>query len=107
MEWVRIFSSEQEARRRILNHKPQLVAVYGKRICLTLHDNNFFAVQDACSHNGESLSKGHINHLGEIVCPWHGYRFELQTGRPCDSSSPDLATYPIKIDESGFYIGIP
>lgn len=107
MEWVRVFPTEQEARRRIQNDKPQLVAIYGKRICLALHNDQFFAVQDSCTHNGESLSKGHINYLGEIVCPWHGYRFDLQTGRPCDSSSPDLATYPVKVDDTGFYVGIP
>jgi nitrite reductase/ring-hydroxylating ferredoxin subunit len=107
MEWIKIFSDEAEARKRIANHRPQLLILHGKRICLALHNNTFFAIQDACSHHGESLSKGHINYLGEIVCPWHGYRFALQSGRPCDSSCPDLVTYPVKADAGGFYIGLP
>jgi nitrite reductase/ring-hydroxylating ferredoxin subunit len=106
MEWIKIFADEREALRRIQPGKPQLLVVHGKRICLTLLENSFVAVQDACSHNGESLSKGHINYLGEIICPWHNYRFDLKTGSACDSSSPDLKTYPIKLNESGFFIGI-
>jgi nitrite reductase/ring-hydroxylating ferredoxin subunit len=106
MEWIKIFSGDAEARQRILPDRPQLVIVANARICVTLHDDNFYAVQDACTHNGESLSKGKINFLGEVVCPWHGYRFELKSGRACDSSSPDLRTYPVKINESGFFIGL-
>ena len=106
MEWIRIFPTEGEARQRIIADRPQLLIVNGKRICLVLHNNKFLAVQDACSHNGQSLSQGKVNHLGEIICPWHGYRFDLTSGKPCDSSSPDLSTYDVRIDETGFYIAV-
>jgi nitrite reductase/ring-hydroxylating ferredoxin subunit len=106
MEWYKVFKDAAEARQRLSPDKPQLVIIEGKRICLVLHDDNFSAVQDACTHNGESLSKGKINYLGEIICPWHGYRFSLQTGKACDSSSADLKTFPVKIDPSGFYVGL-
>lgn len=106
MEWVKIFENEAEARSRITEHKPQLLIVKGQRICLALHDGEFFAVQDACTHNGESLSKGQVNYLGEIICPLHNYRFQLNTGRACDSSSNDLRTFGLKRDNFGFFIGI-
>ena len=106
MEWIKIFSSEVEARKRIVSDKPQLLVVHGKRICLVLHHEVFQAVQDSCSHNGESLSKGQVNYLGEIICPWHNYRFDLKTGRACDSSCRELAIYPLKIDGDGFFIGL-
>ena len=106
MEWVKIFSSEAEAKSRIFPGKPELLIVHGQRICLVLHDEAFHAVQDACTHNGESLSKGQVNYLGEIICPWHNYRFDLKNGRASDSSNRDLRVYPIKSDDSGFFIGI-
>jgi len=106
MEWIKVFGSDAEARQRILADKPQLLVLYGKRICLALHNDTFFAVQDACTHNGESLSKGTINYLGEVICPLHNYQFDLQSGRECCSRSRDLITYPVKIDESGFFVGI-
>jgi nitrite reductase/ring-hydroxylating ferredoxin subunit len=106
MEWIKVFSSEVEARQKISPDKPQLLILKGKRISLVLHKDNFFAVQDACTHNGESLSKGTINYLGEIICPLHNHRFDLQNGRECSLRSRDLMTFPIKTDESGFFVGI-
>ena len=107
MEWIQIFPNETIARQKLLPDKPQLVIIGALRICLVLHNDVFFAVQDSCTHNGESLSKGKINYLGEVVCPWHGYRFELHSGRACDSACRDLTTYALKIDKTGFFIGIP
>ncbi len=106
MEWVKLFGSDEEARAKLSENKPQLLKVKGTRICLVMHQGSFYAVQDSCSHNGESLSRGQINYLGEIICPWHNYRFQLSTGRACDSSCRDLTTYTIKSDDSGFFIGI-
>ncbi|MFZ6014179.1 MAG: Rieske (2Fe-2S) protein [Bacteroidota bacterium] len=106
MEWIKIFTSDQEAKQRILPDRPQLLVLHGQRICLVRHNDLFMAVQDSCSHNGESLSKGHINYMGEVICPWHNYCFDLQTGREIQGRSADLKTYPVKVDDSGFFVGI-
>lgn len=95
-----------EARSRIQPDKPQLVLIGEKRICLVRRHDQFFAVQDRCTHNGESLSKGMVNYLGEVICPWHNYRFSLQTGRESASRSADLITYPVKTENNGLFIGI-
>jgi nitrite reductase/ring-hydroxylating ferredoxin subunit len=106
MDWIKIFSSEAQARERLTMGKPQLVIIGEKRICLVRLENRFAAVQDTCTHNGESLSKGHVNYLGEIICPWHNYCFELQGGREIQGRSADLKTFPVKADDTGFFIGI-
>jgi nitrite reductase/ring-hydroxylating ferredoxin subunit len=106
MNWIKIFSSVEEADSRIVLNQPQLLIVSGERICLVRSANGYKAVQDACSHNGESLSKGHVNYLGEIICPWHNYCFEMSTGREVQGRSAELKTYPVRIDATGFFIGI-
>ncbi len=106
MEWIRIFSSSEEALQRLAGKSAQLLVIGNRRICLAASNGHFHAVQDSCPHNGESLSGGKVNHVGEIVCPWHNYRFDLRTGRACDSSCADLKVYAIKDDETGFFIGI-
>ena len=106
MDWIKLFSTEAEAKEKISPDRPQLLILHGIRICLVLHHHKFYAVQDACTHNGISLSKGTINFIGEIICPLHNYQFDLQTGRECSSRSRDLKTFPVKIDESGFFVGI-
>lgn len=106
MEWVRIFSSEAEAQSRLKENQPQLVVVRKLRLCMVKRDNHFLVVQDACTHNGESLSRGKVNHLGEIICPWHGHQFDLASGREISERSGDLNTFPVRIQEDGVFIGI-
>ena len=101
-----MFPDVAEALSRIQEKKPQLVIISGNRICLVRHDDQFSAVQDRCTHNGESLSLGHVNYLGEIICPMHNYCFNMKTGNEISGRSDSLKTYPIKIDDSGFFIGI-
>lgn len=105
MEWVKIFDRGDSRMTALGENKPQLLLVRGKKICIVQTTGNWLAVEDTCPHNGESLSKGSINFLGEVVCPWHGHRFSLKTGRECEQRSRDLETYPIKLDDVGLFIG--
>jgi nitrite reductase/ring-hydroxylating ferredoxin subunit len=106
LKWVKIFEAKDEAVQRVPVNHPRLLLVNGIRICLVNHDGIFHAVQDACPHSGEWLSKGQVNYLGEVVCPWHHYQFDLATGKESRSRTRDLHVYPVRIDESGFYVGL-
>lgn len=47
---------------------------------VSLIDGAPYAIEDACNHAGASLSDG--ERIGaSVVCPMHGYRFDLSTGR--------------------------
>ena len=106
MEWVRIFATVGDMEKALAIDKPRLLIVQGKRICLVMRQEGLLAVEDKCPHNGESLSKGAVNYKGEVVCPWHGQRFDLKTGREAAESSRDLITYPVRTEQEGVYIGI-
>ena len=73
--------------------KPQ-----GLRIALAYVDGKVFAVDDLCSHEDASLSKGSLH--GECVtCPLHGSRFDLNTGAALDEPAEEpVQTYPVRID---------
>ena len=49
-------------------------------VLVTLVDGVPHAIEDACNHAGASLSEGELRD-GCVVCPMHGYFFELATGR--------------------------
>ncbi len=105
MEWVKIFPDLKTASERLTENRPQLLMAHGKRICLVKRENHFYAVSDACSHHGESLSKGLVNFAGDVVCPWHGYQFNLKNGRDFQERSADLVTFRIREEADGLYIG--
>jgi nitrite reductase/ring-hydroxylating ferredoxin subunit len=106
VDWVKIFSSVGEMEQAVAPKQPRLLIVRGKRICLVREDHQLRAIEDRCSHNGESLSKGSVNFMSEVVCPLHGYRFNLKTGRESSERSKDLVTYPVREDQEGIFIGL-
>lgn len=44
-------------------------------------NGGFFAVGRRCRHLGADLAKGAVDKEGCLVCPWHGARFDVTTGR--------------------------
>lgn len=62
-----------------------------------------FATQARCSHRGGPLADGLIG-AGKVVCPFHGYAFDLITGEPVMHSCPALATYAVEVDGAGMLV---
>jgi len=49
-------------------------------VLVALVDEEPYAIEDACNHAGASLSEG-TRRGGCVICPMHGYIFELGTGK--------------------------
>jgi nitrite reductase/ring-hydroxylating ferredoxin subunit len=49
-------------------------------VVVALLDGKPYALEDACNHAGASLAEGDRKG-GCIMCPMHGYLFDLPTGR--------------------------
>lgn len=104
--WYKIFDDLLQAEKMVpLNHI-QLIVAKGKKVCLIHSKYGFSVADDLCPHLGESLSKGTINFLNEIICPLHHYRFNLIDGKECGERARDLTIHKVKHNTSGFYIGI-
>ena len=60
-------------------------------------DGEFFAIEDICTHDGEELTGGPVDG-DQIICPRHGARFCLRTGKALTPPAyEDLPTYPVRI----------
>src|SRR5438093_11973562 len=44
-------------------------------------NGELFAVSRRCRHLGADLANGSIDRNGCLVCPWHGARYDVTTGR--------------------------
>jgi len=44
-------------------------------------DGDLFAVTRRCRHLRADLAKGSIDADGCLVCPWHGAKYDVSTGR--------------------------
>ena len=58
----------------------QAFTIAGRRIALFNVDGKIHAMDDVCPHAGAPLSEGRLNGC-VITCPWHGWSFDVTTGR--------------------------
>lgn len=56
-----------------------------------------FAYEDACPDTPLALSPGHLDE-DEIVCPWHGCRFEARSGRRVVHRGTGLRPFPVAVE---------
>lgn len=62
----------------IVNDNPYLIYQYNQ---------SYHGLYDKCPHQGASLSKGWINHRGNVHCPYHAFEFDSD-GRFCGIPDP-------------------
>ena len=105
LKWYKVLSAD-EASRRIPKGSLQLVRLGEQRICIANSNGGYAAISDTCPHRGASLSQGSINFLNEIICPLHGYRYNLENGRECEQRTEDLDVYKIELRENGLFLGV-
>ncbi|OWF41668.1 Rieske domain-containing protein-like [Mizuhopecten yessoensis] len=77
------------------------------KIALFRHGERVFAVDEKCPHAGGPLHLGDIEEIPGgglcVRCPWHSWRFDLDTGKSTMPRGRDLlmAIYPVRVDQDG------
>ena len=73
------------------------IEISGKPLALFNVDGGFYAINDVCGHRGGPLGEGELDGK-TVVCPWHGWRYNVTTGE--NELVPDLPTekYQVKIE---------
>jgi 3-phenylpropionate/trans-cinnamate dioxygenase ferredoxin subunit len=102
--WYKIYDFEKHGTTPQHKDNVRSVDIEGKRICLAFDGENYFALDDRCPHAGARFGAGGWCHEGELVCPVHRYRFNLQTGR--GTQGDYVNTYPVEKREDGVYVGL-
>lgn len=69
-----------------------------KTICVANMNGTLAAVDNFCPHRGGPLGQG-IVEGSKIVCPWHGWEFDLATGN--NPHTPDLNVRSYELKQEG------
>ena len=102
MQFVHLASLNDLQTRKLICAKTD-----GYRILIALAEDKVYAVDDMCTHEDASLSKGSL-HADCVKCPLHGSRFRLATGEALDDPAEEaLNTYEVKIDGDNILVGLP
>lgn len=112
--WVRDFETLS---RKVVN-------VDGREIGIFRVDGSFYAYENICPHQGGPVCQGKILPrveavLGEdrillgqrfseqelhLVCPWHGWEFNITTGRCVPDPHWSLRTFDVRLEGGGVYL---
>ncbi len=77
---------------------PFRVEIGGREFRVVEVAGELFAHATRCPHRLGPLAEATVED-GRVRCPWHGYRFDVRTGRSCDGRALELAPAPrVKID---------
>ena len=69
----------------------------GKTICVARTNGEVTPMDNVCLHRGGPLGQGVVMG-GKIVCPWHGWEFDLKTGKTGRGGDEGVAVYEVKVE---------
>ncbi|WP_127579254.1 Rieske (2Fe-2S) protein [Paenibacillus koleovorans] len=90
----------------------RIVQAEGRSIGVYNVKGEYYAVHNYCPHQGAELCKGPIcgttleSQVHEYIygrdqeilrCPWHGWEFDLKTGKSLFSGKVRVRTYPVVV----------
>jgi 3-phenylpropionate/trans-cinnamate dioxygenase ferredoxin subunit len=83
-----------------------LFELEGNPIVLFRLGEAYYATGDVCTHDSGPISEGEIID-DEIICPRHGARFNLKTGKVLSFPAvEDIPVYPVRILDGFIEVGI-
>jgi len=82
------------------------VVVSEKKLCVARLGNQFFAMDDSCTHAASPLADCLLEG-DEVVCPLHGARFDVKTGTPKTLPATEaVPTHEVKLEGEDVYIKV-
>lgn len=76
----------------------KMVIADDQLIALFNIEGTFYAIDDACPHQGAPLSEGQL--VGCVaICPWHGAEFDVTNGKLLSGPGiRDVQSFPVKLE---------
>ncbi len=83
------------------------VEVDGAFVAVYNIGGEFFAIDDVCTHDGGGLAGGQIEDH-QVVCPRHGARFCLRTGKALTPPAYEpVRSYPTRVNDGIVEVAAP
>ncbi len=108
----------------LTENSPLVVELDGVQIGLILHEGSIYAYENRCAHQGGPVCLGEVlgkvmlkigedqTAIGEyvsqeechLVCPWHGFEYDLKTGRCVGDHRLHLNKYEVSIRGNDVFV---
>lgn len=78
----------------------------GWPVLLCRSGGSIHAVINRCTHQDAALDQGRVRR-GMVMCPLHGARFDLASGKCAGGAHPPLLTFPVHVIDGTIYVTVP
>jgi len=103
IKWFKVADTIEEINWQTNNMT--IVEVNDKKLTLAKFNQQLYVFAYKCPHASGILADGFVDALGNVVCPLHRYKFNMQNGRNTSGEGYYLKTYPLELREEGIFIG--
>src|SRR5579864_5462212 len=99
--WIPITKAEN-----IPSRQGRAVTIDGKDLAIFNVNGRFLAVDNRCPHKGGPLSDGIVAGT-TVVCPLHGWRFDLESGLAARATAPACVTvFPTRVEDGIIFVDL-
>lgn len=81
------------------------VQVGNTTVALANVGGSFYAISNTCLHRGGPLGQGALEGK-TVTCPWHGWQFDVTTGKASMNPSAGVACYPTEVRGDEVFVDV-
>lgn len=74
-----------------------------KVLCVANVNGTLSALDNVCLHRGGPLAQGFLEG-DKIVCPWHGWQFDVKTGQVGHNPEAKTKVHPLKVEGGDVWV---
>jgi nitrite reductase/ring-hydroxylating ferredoxin subunit len=106
-KWFEIFKDKELIEKHLKIGSMIAVKAEELRICIVrTAETEFYGIDDRCPHNEAYFSKGYLNSVKEVVCPWHSYCYSLKTGEEQHQRTRKARLFEVCIRNGGLWLKV-
>jgi len=100
MSYVKVAeaSDMEDGEARVVNANGKILALY--RV-----SGKYYATTNTCAHQGGPLGEGTLSDK-VVMCPWHGWKFNVETGVSPVVPTVKIKTYNVKVEGSNVMVEV-
>ena len=65
-----------------------------------------YAYRNSCAHQGLPLTGGDVTKRGTLICPWHGFEYDIVSGECINAPHIQLEPVPVRIEGEWVLISV-
>lgn len=83
----------------------KVVEVEGRTLAVFNVAGTYYAIDNVCPHRGGPLGEGDVEGK-TVVCPWHGWRWDVTTGANANNPAVRVSCYPVTVEQGAIFVAL-